>query len=154
MKRILSFVLCLFVIVSLSATSFAEIDLSGMSFDELVALKEQINLAIWNCQEWQEVDVPQGVWEVGADIPSGKWTITTKPGGSVMVCVGDEVISGGTEVSAFTLEAIYSPDAPFFDENSDVTSWTIELEDGLFVEVSGGIAIFSPYSGKPSLGFK
>ena len=154
MKRILSFVLCLLIIISLPVICFADIDLSGMSYDELVALKDQINIAIWNSEEWQEVDVPQGVWIVGEDIPAGKWTITTKPESSVMISIGNSTVYDGTTVSAFAVEVVYSPDAYFFDENSDATSWTVELEDGQFVGIEDGIAIFSPYSGKPSLGFK
>ena len=154
MRRILSFALCLLIILSLSATSFAEIDLSGMSFDELVALKDKINLAIWNCQEWQEVDVPQGVWKVGEDIPAGKWTITAKPKSSVMVSIGDNTVYDGTTVAAFVFEAIYAPDHDSFDENKNMTSWTVELEDGQYVGIENGISVFAPFSGKPSLGFK
>ena len=34
------------------ATTAAEIDLSGMGYEELVALKDRINLAIWKSEEW------------------------------------------------------------------------------------------------------
>lgn len=46
MKRILSFILCAVLIVALPVTSFAELDLSGMSYEELLALKEELDLAI------------------------------------------------------------------------------------------------------------
>ena len=74
MKR---FFCLLFVLVFLPLVSLADLpDLSGLSFDELVLLRDQLNLAIWNSKEWQEVKVPIGVWKIGDDIPVGKWTIS------------------------------------------------------------------------------
>ena len=72
MKRTLCIILAFVLVLTLAPAAFADVDLSGMSFDELVALKDQINLALWNSADWQEVTVPQGVWQVGADIPAGK----------------------------------------------------------------------------------
>ena len=132
----------------------AEIDLSGMSYLDLVLLKGKINLAIWNSQEWQEVTVPQGVWEVGVDIPAGKWEIKALPGAQTEVVYGDEVRNGGTEVSVQTYKYIRDIDFARYDPNEDVTSWIIELEEGYFVEIEYGSAVFMPYSGKPDLGFK
>ncbi len=51
-------------------------DLQGLSFNELLALREQINLAIWNSNEWQCVEVPAGNYTIGIDIPAGYWTIS------------------------------------------------------------------------------
>ena len=74
MKR---FFCLLFVLVLLPVVSFADLpDLSGLSYDELVQLRDKINLAIWNSEEWQEVTVPIGVWVVGEDIPVGHWSIS------------------------------------------------------------------------------
>ena len=79
MKRFLSLLLCLLVVVS-PAWSIADLpDISSLSYDELVELKDSINLAIWNSQEWQEVTVPMGVWTVGEDIPVGHWSISLSP---------------------------------------------------------------------------
>ncbi len=60
---------------AVQTASVNEVDLSGMSYEELVVLKDRINLAMWECDEWQEVTVPEGVWTVGEDIPAGHWTI-------------------------------------------------------------------------------
>ena len=54
-KFLFSFIVLVLLITSAAADP---VDLSGMSFDELVALRDQLNLAIWNSQEWQEVTVP------------------------------------------------------------------------------------------------
>ena len=152
MKRIICSVIA---VMLLSCTVPAsEIDLSGLSYMELVLLKGKINLAIWNSQEWQEVEVPQGVWEVGADIPAGKWEIKALPGAYTHVTYGNELKNGGTDVKTKAYEFIYDPEFIRYDPNSDVTSWIIELEEGYYVEIDEGPAVFMPYSGKPDLGFK
>lgn len=154
MKRILSFFLCFLVVISLGATCYADFDLSGLSFDELVALKDQINLAIWNSEEWQEVEVPQGIWEVGADIPAGKYTIKAIGGTYTRVNIGDHTVYDGTTVAAFVFQSIYATDATYYKEGETLSEWVVELEGGQFVGIENATAIFTPYNGKPSLGFK
>lgn len=153
MKKLIS-CLCVFALVlTLAPAAFAEWDLSGLSFDELVALKDQINLAIWNSAEWQEVTVPQGVYQVGADIPAGKWTIRPVSGKASIIKTGVSTKDGGASVKADYSENIYAPDSIMY-KNGSRTELTIELSDGQYVEISVGSVIFTPYSGKPSLGFK
>ena len=163
MKKIVSLLVVL-VMVSSFAISYADIDISGLSYEELVALKDKINLAIWNSKEWKEVEVPQGDWIVGEDIPAGKWTVKCAKkdtSSSVMSecdmewgfydkenqflnCYGD----GGGYVN------LYNPENRNYDEGK-VTEYTIELVEGMMVRIkpSYAPAIFTPYAGKPSLGF-
>lgn len=154
MKRSLALILALVLAFTLAPAVFAEWDLSDFTYDDLVALKDQINLAIWNSERWEEVEVPQGVWEVGADIPAGKWTIKAVPGGNTYLKVGIELTDGGTDVKAkFTVD-IYDPGHRSYTEGQKLTESTIDLVDGQYVSVNYATAIFMPYAGKPSLGFK
>lgn len=155
MKRIITLVL---VLLCLAGVASAEApNLSGMSYEELVALKEQINLAIWNSQEWQEVEVPQGVWVVGQDIPAGKWTIKAADGITANVYWGDELDESGMELSysskIFEIELLYSVNYRHYEKGKR-TEVTWDMKDGDYFIVDDGIALFAPYSGKPSLGFK
>ena len=155
MKRILLVVLVMLLVIG---GAMAEgIDLSGMSFDELVALKEQINLAIWNSQEWQEVEVPKGVWTVGEDIPAGTWTIKAADGLTAYVNWGDKLNETGTDVtfggSIYESDYLYSVNYRYY-EKGNTTEVTWELQEGQYFVVSDGIALFTPYTGKPGLGFK
>lgn len=155
MKRIITLVL---VLLCLAGVASAEApNLSGMSYEELVALKEQINLAIWNSQEWQEVEVPQGVWVVGKDIPAGKWTIKAAEGITANVYWGDELDESGMELSysskIFEIELLYSVNYRHYEKGKR-TEVTWDMKDGDYFIVDDGIALFTPYSGKPSLGFK
>ena len=154
MKRIIAFVIAMLVALTLVPTCYADLDLSGLSYDELVALKDKINLAIWDSEEWQEVEVPQGVWAVGEDIPAGKWTIKALPGGDTYIKIGLEVKDGGNDVNSRTTQRIKDEGHSYYDSKSDITSWTYDFTEGQYVKVDNGPAVFTPYSGKPTLGFK
>ena len=81
MKKLLTIILILALVVP--AAAFADLpDISNLSYDELIQLKDSINIAMWNSQEWQEVTVPIGVWVVGEDIPIAHWSISIDPNSS------------------------------------------------------------------------
>lgn len=158
MKRIVAL---LFAVVMLFSVAIAEntIDLSGLSYDELVVLKNRINLAIWNSQEWQEVTVPQGVWKVGEDIPAGHWTVKCHPDtpwtridwGSKLDANGQDIPYSGRYAIYNT---VYNPNNITFDPINDVSEYSFEVQDGDYIVIDSGAAVFTPYVGKPSLGFK
>lgn len=155
MKKIVFF---LIVMLALPALACADVDLSGMTFDELVALKDQINLAIWNSDQWQEVTVPQGVWVVGEDIPAGHWTIRAADKAMLMMDYGDRLDDDKKSLSwagdIYYSEMLYGKDHIFFDEDTSMIQTDIEAEEGCYFIIKSGNAIFTPYAGKPSLGFK
>lgn len=157
MKRILAMLLVLLLLTP--ALALAEVDLSGMTYDELVTLKDHINKAMWESQEWQEVTVPQGVYSVGADIPEGHWNISAAQGQTVTVRWGTKLNDAGTDVDVdwnggiYEYETLVSPTYDYY-QASDRTAVDFDLKDGQFVVVDYGQAVFTPYTGKPSLGFK
>lgn len=155
MKRILALVL---VFLSLTSVAFAaNIDLSGMSYAELVELKDQINLAMWNSKEWQEVTVPQGVWKVGEDIPAGHWMISASNKSYVMISYGSKLDESKKGIDWFSsgmiMETLVGQDHIFASEDS-LHSIDIEMVAGYYFVVEDGTVVFTPYTGKPSLGFK
>lgn len=155
MKKILALVL---VLLSLAGTVYADtVDLSGMTYEELVALKAQINLAIWNSKEWQEVKVPQGVWKVGEDIPAGHWTIKMREDSNSFMCAityCDTLDNSGLGGSMYgnLCEYIGLSKPGAFD--SYPTQIDIVLKDSTYIIIEGSDAVFTPFSGKPDLGFK
>lgn len=157
MRKLAAFLVAM---VLMCGTAMAEeIDLSSMSYDELVALKDQINLAMWKCEEWQEVTVPQGVWKVGEDIPAGHWTIKTDNIFNSLVSCGTALSESGKGIDPFKSQCYYvdsikSNESEFFEAARDKAETDIELENGMYIVVECGSVIFTPYSGKPSLGFK
>lgn len=155
MKRI---VILLLILCALYTAASAEVNLSGMSFDELVALKDQINLAIWNSQEWQEVTVPQGIWKVGEDIPAGHWSITPVDEAWSSVDYGSDLEENGKRISYrsknYYAVNIVSETSRIYEAGSDRTQIDIVAEAGSYICIDNGNVIFTPYTGKPALGFK
>ncbi|MBO7251285.1 MAG: hypothetical protein J6V25_01535 [Oscillospiraceae bacterium] len=135
------------------------IDLSDMTYNELVALKDQINLAIWNSQEWQEVTVPQGVWKVGEDIPAGHWTVICAPEWRCTCLFWGQVLADSGQSIVYEgrysiSPKIYNPNHKQYKIGDGVTEYSFEARNGEYIDVQYGSCIFMPYAGKPSLGFK
>lgn len=154
MKKLVCLILALFMFPMIA---FAEVDLSGMSYDELVALKDKINLAIWNSKEWQEVTVPQGTWEVGKDIPAGSWTVRCAIAYFGMISIGEKLDESGTGIdyhSRIGSEVITSPDYKLYQKGKDVPEYSFTVKDGDYIVIMECDMTFTPYTGKPDLGFK
>ena len=154
MKKI---ILLLALALLLPVVAAAQVDLSGMSYAELVELRDQINLAVWESDEWQEVTVPQGVWVVGEDIPAGHWTIKAADGAYCYVKYGPTLDASSKDLDYSrenVSEIVTSPSTSFYDANSDRTEIDVDAKSGFYFVIDSGSAIFTPYSGKPSLGFK
>lgn len=133
---------------------------TGLSLAELAELRSQIQFAMWETDEWQEVNVPQGVYKIGDDIPAGKWTITAVAGQDPNVYYGDVLDGAGMEV-------VWSPNIYYAELLAGVSGWreqnmpgiypnsvTIELKNDAYFVVKSGNVVFTPSIGVPSLGFK
>lgn len=131
MKRVALLVLVILLVGSLAV---AEVDLSGMTYDEMVELRDQLDKAIWASDGWQYVQVPGGDYDVGVDIPAGRWTL-----------VGVDSYSSFQVYKSRELKDDYSFDTLYesLDHNQH---YNITLEDGQYIEISGTIA-FQPYLG-------
>lgn len=153
MKKLLVFFAALVLIASAAA---AEVDLSGMSFEELVDLAHRVDQAIWASDGWQEVTVPPGTYKIGDQIPARKWTIKAQEAGSVLVYYCTSVTDAGT-ANMFggpsTNAWIYSPNARGYDPKNQ-TEVTYDMKEGMYFIVMNGNAVFTPYTGKADLGFK
>ena len=131
MKKVVMLVLAL-VLVGVVAS--AEVDLSGMTYEELVELRDQLDKTIWAMDEWEYVQVPGGDYDVGVDIPAGRWTL-----------VGVDAYSYFHVFTSRELKDDYDAEVAFesLDRNQH---YNITLEDGQYFELSGTIA-FQHYLG-------
>lgn len=155
MKKLFAVLVALVLCLPLSC--LAEVDLSQMTFDELVALKDQINLALWSSDEWQEVLVPQGIYKVGESIPAGKWNVKAADGAHAWVEYGtslNKYKSGISLDGVNVTESLTSENYSSFDKNIDKPETVVDLQDGWYIVINWGNVIFTPYSGLPDLGFK
>ena len=154
MKKLLSLLVLAALLLSVPAS--AEFDLSGMSFDELIALREQVNLALWATEEWQEVTVPAGAYTIGKEIPAGYWTIRPVDGKTASVSWGSRFDATGAEVDLWgdfgVFEQITSATDSYAQYN-DIRSVSWDLIEGTVLVIGSASVIFTPYTGV-SLGFK
>ena len=135
------------------AVSIQDIDISTLSYQELVELQTKIQYAIWNSQEWQEVTVPAGLYQVGVEIPAGNWTITALPKGYGLVTIGTKLRENGLSIASTGSQSnfLYGKENWVYNE-SKMTSWSVTLTDGLYIELEEA-EVFTPYEG-PSFSFK
>ncbi len=66
MRKLFAVLCAVALLAALAVPAIAEdIDLSALSWSERLALREQLS----DRNEWQPVEVPEGVWVVGKEIP-------------------------------------------------------------------------------------
>ena len=155
MKRIAAFIAA---ILLLSSHALADINLSSMTLEELIALKQQIGLEIASRPEVKSVTVPIGVWVVGKDIPAGHWNISTAKGygydwSRVTYCSNvDETGKNPVRTSKGTY---YSSQVtyPGSANNNAPTMIDLDIRSGLYIIVEWAPVTFTPFTGKPDLGF-
>lgn len=148
MKKLVILVVSLVLVSSAALATTAAFDFSGLSLAQLVEVQQQLNLAMWATDEWQEVEVPAGVYEIGKDIPAGYWTISPEPGEYVIVRWGTALDSSKTDLAGYG--SYLAQEGLDGDEVANV-SW--ELTDGTYLIIESGSVIFTPFSGH-KLGFK
>ena len=154
MKKLLSIILAVALI--LPAAALADLpDISGLSYDELVQLHDMIMQAMWNSPEWQEVKVPAGTWKIGEDIPTGHWNIQISGHGLASIYYCEQVDELGQPVcwgAKYIRKSVSSEDFNAFgEEYAHIVDF--DLAEGWYLYFDSPV-IFTPYTGKPDLGFK
>lgn len=77
MRKVLSIIVLIAIVLTVSV-SIADVDISGLSYEELVALQKNITKEIMSRPEWKEVEVPSGQYTTGIDVPVGEYSIRPK----------------------------------------------------------------------------
>ena len=154
MKRLIALTLAALLILCSAAAELP--DISGLTFDELVALREQLNLAIWQSSEWQEVTVPGGIWEIGKDIPAGHWVVRlAKPSATDTVWVFEKLDRPGMGPDYnyyYRFQVLISENMLDY-VGSYPASVDLIMPEGWYFQSSADV-VFTPFTGKPALGFK
>jgi len=135
MKRFLVILVLVFLVVSSAAAE--DIDLSGLSFDQLIQLQSRINMELMQRDEWQEVTVPIGVYLVGKDIPAGKWSVSTT---NMMT-----FLTYGKELEENKSEVKHSGDYIYQHIPMDQQETLFDFVDGYYVHVNRSV-VFKPAS--------
>lgn len=154
MKRIASLLLSLLLLVSVS---YAEsINLASLSFDELAALRDQIMLEMMSRDEWQEVTVPVGTYQVGVHIPAGHWMINPTDGAYCYITIGGTLEENGKEVKygspGYYHAILVNENCRIYDPG-DQSFVDLDLKYGMYICIENSSVAFTPYSCQPDLGF-
>ena len=151
MKKLFVFVVAICVLLT-STVAFADVDLNGLSYDELVELVNKAQLEMMKSDKWQEVIVPEGIYKIGEDIPAGKWTVSAPQKVYVV-----SIVIGSSMYDEFTVNfdkyvSLHGPGSALYNEG-ETSFVTLDLKEGMYIQIQSGSAIFSPYSGN-SFSFK
>ena len=160
MKKTVCILLTAILLVSCMCALSESIDLSTFNIEELAKLRDRCQMEMMKSDQWQEVRVPVGVWEVGKDIPAGHWSITCALDtaymgwGTVTYC--DKLKASCKEADRWGSDIYYQSQVRNPDSKASVEATTIDIDavDGTFIIIDFGAMIFTPYTGKPDLGFK
>lgn len=165
MKKLVALVVALILVSSVALATTVSFDFSGLSLAQLIEVQQQLTMAMWATEEWQEVEVPQGVWIVGEDIPAGTWTVRCADIGRNSYMMrkcdfswGESLSDNGQYIKwqgRHDSANIYNPNHEDYDEG-EATEYTFTVQDGDYIIIDSAYnkAIFTPYAGKPTLGFK
>lgn len=135
MKKILAMILVLALLIP--AASVADgIDLSVLSYDQLIELNHQLVREIMARPEWKEVRIPAGQWKVGEDIPAGVYSFKSVGPRSVNIYVWK------TEVKNYANNGMRLND--YLDKDRTEIG-KFELFEGNILDVGGDIILSRPY---------
>lgn len=128
--------------------------LDGLTYEELVAIRDMIDMAMWQSREWKEVLVPEGIWVVGEDIPAGHWTIYCPEGQGLIKISWGETMNHkyGWIIQQGRYDSCTVYPRSYFGYTAK-KQYDFEVINGDFIIIEYGPAIFVPYAGKPDLGF-
>ena len=136
MKKLITILLILSL--ALPALALADLpDISCLSVDELLELNHQIQLRLFSEKLIEGVDVPEGQYIVGEDIPSGTYRL--------------EIVfqrSGGYLTIYDSKDNMKKIKGSFIGEYWGVVEiGKLELNEGNVVDISGNTLRFFMYSG-------
>lgn len=146
MKKLVSFIIAFAALCSPVCAEAPAFDFSGLSLDQLISIQQQITSKMWETDEWQEVEVPAGVYKIGQDIPAGHWTISRKSRSPFLVW-GSALDDSKTDIAKgcmFSCEVV---------DGDAILSVSWELTEGSYLIISNAPAVFTPFAGI-TLGFK
>jgi len=141
MKKHIALVLVLLLALSLPSISRAENKYEGYTFEQLQTEYLAILEAMWKTNEWQKVEVPAGVYQVGVEIPAGEWTLSSDD--SFLVNVGTKLDATKTKI-----ESGNSIANELVDKEDYKNGWTVVLTTGDFIELSDVVYFTVPVKGQ------
>lgn len=148
MKKALAIIL-ISTILLITTNSLADFDINSLSFDELVALVNEAQMLMMKTDQWKEVKVPEGTYQIGRDIPAGYWTITAADNSIVGIAWGTATNESGIGIDfKHCIGGTTLTGRRTNMYNEGVTyQISYNLEEGQFIDIMYGGVVFTPYQG-------
>ncbi len=127
MKKLIVFILALSIVL-LSSIAIADVDISALSYDDLLTLQRKLTAEIMSRPEWKEVVVPSGIWTIGEDIPAGTYSVSC----------ADEY---GTTIRVYEDSTMTKNDFVPISGDSPLGKYT--FTEGMVIDISRAV-IFAP----------
>lgn len=140
MKNIVSVFLCLVILsCALTVPAARAENVSEMSYERLIQLRQRVDQEIISRPEWKEVTVPAGIYKIGEDIPAGTYSIRLPNADgcenfSVWGKEYENYIDGGGCIASELLD----DENPIFGK--------LELKAGNIIYISGPLVFAPPVS--------
>lgn len=132
-------ILALAAALCLALTAAAEpVDLNGMSFEELLALRDAVERALWDSPEWATVEMPAGLYHVGEDIPAGRYEIRLADADAPGYAFIGRLNDTGTKVDT-TPGSGYQR---YYLDDSERIIWA--LADGAYIQAETAVTLQRP----------
>ncbi len=134
MKKLITIILILAML--LRAAALADLpDISGLSNDELLELREKIQLQLFSSKLVDGITVPPGEYIIGEDIPEGSYrvcAISLERNSMVII-----YSAGKNVLTSYAIGDLYGA----------YEVGKLPLENGMIIEVDFAPVIFYPYAG-------
>lgn len=156
MKKVLSVILSVCMLLMIASVSFAEEIVNIDEFftkstpADLLNLREQLNEAIHASDVWEEVEVPSGAYHIGEQIPAGIWEVSPSTATiRAEAWAGEKLDSTGMEIDYWNSESYWNfgmvnkssglyEKVPYRDNSEEI----INLPDGYYFTVNKGSVKF------------
>lgn len=102
--------------------------------------------------EWKEIKVPEGLYEVGPQIPVGKWTIWPEEFSRAGAHYGEGLTKDGKINYSLENAALKDGKMASFKLGFHQDRISIDAQEGYYFEFDNTV-IFTPYAGKTPFGF-
>lgn len=153
MKKLITIILILALL--LPAAALADLpDISGLTLDELIQLREMVDEAILASSEYEQIELAPGFWKVGVSFPAGYWTVTPADGQYMNLWYGDVANESETapgygwdSVNGYnnTMSTKKNKDGSWKDQ--DMPHWAdINMKEGWYLKNAGTVTL-TPYIG-------
>lgn len=146
MKQIVCILLC---VALMGTCAVAE------NYNEFVEKYALAGRRMWTATDWESVIIPWGVWEIGTDIPAGRWKLEAASEITSEIASGPTLNDGGAELSlskAYVSEQLVSINNPAYDA-WDTSEIELELKKSFFLQVKYGAVRLTPLEKKSSYRF-